>query len=289
MSREGLELARMARARSIPIVLSPICWYEPRAMASLEPGVAAKITSLSGWVVRSIVPGTPSWRLNLLRLTDLVLPNSPSEARQLQRLFGLDCRRIRVVPNGVLRSFASASPEIFCRRFGEFPFVLSTGRIEPRKNTLELICAARSLELPLVIAGVAPLGCERYEAQCRQAAASDTLWLGRLDHHDLLLASAYAAARVFALPSWFETPSLSALEAALAGCAVVITPYGSTRDYFGDQVEYARPNRPSEIRRALSNAWEDGPNPALAETILSRYLWPQVARMIAGAYDSVDS
>ena len=48
------------------------------------------------------------------------------------------------------------------------------------------------------------------------------------------LASAYAAARVFALPSWFETPGLAALEAGLAGCAVAITPYGSTRDYFGD-------------------------------------------------------
>jgi glycosyltransferase involved in cell wall biosynthesis len=289
MSREGLELARIARARAIPVVLSPICWYEPRAMASLEPDLAAKLTSLTGWLVRSIMPRTPSWRLKLLRLADLVLPNSPSEARQLERLFGLDSRRIRVVPNGVLQSFASASPEIFCRRFGQFPFVLSTGRIEPRKNTLGLIRTARALKLPLVIAGAAPIGCESYEAQCRQAAATDTLWLGRLDHHDPLLASAYAAARVFALPSWFETPSLSALEAALAGCAVVITPYGSTRDYFGDQVEYARPSRSGEISRALSRAWEDGPNPALAETILSRYLWPQVARMIAGAYDSVDS
>ncbi len=36
----------------------------------------------------------------------------------------------------------------------------------------------------------------------------------RLDHDDPLLASAYAAARVFALPSWFETPGLAALEAA---------------------------------------------------------------------------
>src|SRR5262245_27652669 len=44
MSREGLELARVARARAIPVVLSPICWYEPRAIATLEPGLAAKLT-----------------------------------------------------------------------------------------------------------------------------------------------------------------------------------------------------------------------------------------------------
>src|SRR5262249_4694787 len=119
--------ARIARARSVPVVLSPICWYEPRAMACLEPSLAAKFTSLAGWAVRSIMPGTPSWRLKLLRLADLVLPNSPSEARQLVRLWGLDGRRIRVVPNGVLRAFSCASPERYYCRFGELPFVLSTG------------------------------------------------------------------------------------------------------------------------------------------------------------------
>jgi glycosyltransferase involved in cell wall biosynthesis len=289
MSREGLELARVAKARGIPVVLSPICWYEPRAMASLEPELFRKVVGVSGWVVRSIAPFTPSWRLKLLRLADLVLPNSPSEAGLLKRLFGLDSRRIRVVPNGVHRWFGTASPEPFTSRFGEYPFVLSAGRIEPRKNTLALCKAARRLELPLVIAGEAPPGFEQYEARCRQAAEPGTVWLGRLDHHDPLLASAYAAARVFALPSWFETPGLAALEAAIAGCAVVITPFGSTRDYFGDRVQYARPHRSGEICRALSKAWEDGPDPELASWVEARYLWPGIARMIAGAYDSVDS
>ncbi len=80
---------------------------------------------------------------------------------------------------------------------------------------------------------------------------------------------------------------LAALEAALAGCAVVITPYGSTREYFGDLVEYARPGRPDEIARALKTCWEDGAHPGLANRVESRYLWPQVARMIAEAYEAV--
>jgi glycosyltransferase involved in cell wall biosynthesis len=121
----------------------------------------------------------------------------------------------------------------------------------------------------------------------RRAAADGTIWLGRLEHNDPLLESAYAAARVFALPSWFETPGLAALEAALAGCSVVITPFGSTREYFGDLVEYARPGRPGEIGRALAKCWEDGPHPDLARTVESRYLWPRVARMIAEVYDAV--
>jgi glycosyltransferase involved in cell wall biosynthesis len=287
MSREGLELARVARARGVPVVLSPICWYEPRAMAALEPDPIRKIASLAGWGLRTILPGTPSWRLKLFRMADVVLPNSMCEAAQLMRLFGLTKDRIRVVPNGVLPAIGSARPEEFFRRVGTDPFVLSVGRIEPRKNTLGLIQAARRLELPMVLAGEAPPGFEGYEAQCRRAAADGTIWLGRLEHNDPLLESAYAAARVFALPSWFETPGLAALEAALAGCSVVITPFGSTREYFGDLVEYARPGRPGEIGRALAKCWEDGPHPDLARTVESRYLWPRVARMIAEVYDAV--
>jgi glycosyltransferase involved in cell wall biosynthesis len=287
MSREGLELARVARARGIPVVLSPICWYEPRALAALEPDPIRKIAGLAGWGLRSVLPGIPSWRLKLLRMADVVLPNSRCEATQLMRLFGLSPERIRVVPNGVLPAIGAANPEEFFRRFGTFPFVLSVGRIEPRKNTLGLIQAAGRLELPLVLAGEAPPGFERYEAQCRRAAGARAIWLGRLEHDDPLLASAYAAARVFALPSWFETPGLAALEAALAGCSVVITPYGSTGEYFGDLVEYARPGRPGEIAQALEKCWEDGAHPDLANRVESRYLWPRVARMIAEVYDAV--
>ena len=155
------------------------------------------------------------------------------------------------MPNGVLPSVGSASPEFFFRRCGTFPFVLSVGRIEPRKNTLGLIQAAGRLELPLVIVGEAPPGFERYEVECRRAADDRAIWLGRLEHDDPLLASAYAAARVFALPSWFETPGLAALEAALAGCSVV---------------DHALRVDPGVLRRsrricAASPAWRDCAGP----------------------------
>ncbi len=52
MSREGLELARVARQRRVPVVLSPICWYEPRALAALEHGPLRKLASLAAWGLR---------------------------------------------------------------------------------------------------------------------------------------------------------------------------------------------------------------------------------------------
>jgi glycosyltransferase involved in cell wall biosynthesis len=287
MSREGLELARLARARSVPVVLSPICWYEPRALAALETNRARQAVGLAAWCLRHLTHRIPSWRRELLHLADAVLPNSRAEADQLARLFGVARERLHVVPNGVLPAFGTAPPEPFHERWGRDPFILSVGRIEPRKNTLGLVQAIRRLGLPLVAIGEAAPGYRGYAQKCRQAGEGLVAWLGRLDHHDPVLASAYAAARVFALPSWFETPGLSALEAALASCSVVITPYGSTRDYFGGLVSYARPDRPEEIRRSLKACWDNGPDPRLAPWVATHYLWPNVAQITAEVYDQV--
>jgi glycosyltransferase involved in cell wall biosynthesis len=287
MSREGLELARVAKARGVPVVLSPIVWYEPGALAALETRPVRRLAGLAGDYLRRAAPGIPSWRRELLLLADAVLPNSVSEAGQLVRLFGVPRQRIRVVPNGVLPSLGTASPELFRDRFDSGPFILFVGRIEPRKNPLGLIRTIREVDLPLVVIGDAPPGCERYWLDCRRAGGERVCWLGRLDHDDPLLGSAYAAARVFALPSWFETPGLAALEAALAGCSVVITPFGSTRDYFGELVEYARPDRAHEIEQALLKCWNSAADPRLARLVASRYLWPEVAQATAEVYDQV--
>ncbi|MDG3004058.1 glycosyltransferase family 4 protein [Paludisphaera mucosa] len=287
MSREGLELARAARARRVPIVVSPICWYEPRALWALEPTAARKLGAVGAWAMRRAFRGLPGWRRELLATADRVLPNSDEEADQLVRLFGVDRGRIRVVPNGVLPEFGWGSPRLFRERVGDFEFVLFVGRIEPRKNPLGVIRAARRLGLPLVVVGEAPPQHENYERQCRREGGDRVVWLEGLDHHDPLLTSTYAAARVFALCSWFETPGLAALEAALSGAAVVVTPHGSTRSYFGDRATYARPWKVDEIGEALSRAWREGPRPGLAAHVASNYLWDRVAKLTAEVYDQV--
>ncbi len=220
MSREGLELARVARQRRVPVVLSPICWYEPRALAALEQGPLRKLASLAAWGLRSVAPSLPSWRRELLELADLVLPNSRSEADQLIRLFGgsqrANPRRSQRGPAVGRVGFA-----------GVVSFPVGSGAVRAFRRADRTTQehsrpdqGSPRLGLPLVVIGEAPPGCEEYEQICRRAGMGRVTWLGRLDHHDPLLASAYAAARVFALPSWFETPGLAALEAGLAGCAI---------------------------------------------------------------------
>ncbi len=62
MSREGLELARVARARGLPVALSPICWYDPRSLAALAGGPIAAARDLTKWAVLRALPRWPTWR-----------------------------------------------------------------------------------------------------------------------------------------------------------------------------------------------------------------------------------
>jgi len=287
MSREGLQLAQVARARGVPVVLSPICWIEPRAMAALATDPVGRLANRAKWRLKAMVPRWPTWRRELLRAADAILPNSAAEGEQLVRWFGADPGRIRPVPNGVEERFAHADASAFRAAHGPGDFVLYVGRIEPRKNVLGLVEGVRLAGLPLVVLGDALPGSEGYAEVCRRAGRGFARWLPRVDHDDPILESAYAAARVLALPSWFETPGLVALEAALAGTAVVVTPHGCTREYFGGRVGYARPDRPSEIARAVAEAWSNGPDPGLSAHVGRHYPWSEVARRTAEAYEHV--
>jgi glycosyltransferase involved in cell wall biosynthesis len=287
MSREGLQLATVARAKGVPVVLSPICWIEPRAMAVLATDRLGKLANRAKWRLKALVPRYPTWRRDLLRAVDAILPNSVAEGEQLIRWFGAEPCKIRPVPNGVEERFARADASSFRKIHGPGDFVLYVGRIEPRKNVLGLVEGVKRAGLPLVVIGDALPGCEAYAADCKRASAGFARWLPRVDHDDPLLESAYAAARVLALPSWFETPGLVALEAALAGTAVVVTPHGCTREYFGDRVGYARPDRPGEIARAVAEAWSTGPDPGLSAHVGRNYPWSEVARLTAEAYEQV--
>jgi hypothetical protein len=85
---ECLTMARLARRLGPRIALSPISWYDPRVSWKLEPAWARKLRGVASWSARRLYPGFPSWRRELVRIADLLLPNSHAEAVQLERLLG---------------------------------------------------------------------------------------------------------------------------------------------------------------------------------------------------------
>jgi glycosyltransferase involved in cell wall biosynthesis len=158
-----------------------------------------------------------------------------------------------------------------------------------RKNPLDIIKACKDLNIPLVLIGAPTSGEEDYFCECQKMAQSSEKikMIGFLPHDSEELSSAYAAAKVFVLPSNFETPGLAALEAGLAGCNIVITRYGSTREYFRDHAWYVDPWSLKDLRVKIKDAYEQPKSSELKKLILDNYTWEKAAEKTLQAYQMV--
>jgi glycosyltransferase involved in cell wall biosynthesis len=217
-----------------------------------------------------------------LLLSDVLLPNSNAEREILIRDFGLQDKEFLIVPNAVAPSFEDASRDQFIQKYGVSDFVLCAARIEFRKNQLNLIKAVSGLNLRLVLIG----DCfePEYLAECKRAAGSNVIFIDYLPQSEL--ASAYKAAKVHALPSWFETPGLASLEAALAGCNIVSTDRGSAKEYFGDTAWYCNPDDTGSIRQAVLVAFQCERKIYLKDRISQNFTWEVAAEKTLQAYQT---
>ncbi len=277
-------LAREIRALGIPLIVSPIIFsnhsplFLKRALAL--NGVMKKVSG-GLWSDYGMTAEICSW-------TRKVLPNTQDEAELLHGGLGVPRSNITVIPNGVDERFAKADPSLFKKKYGLEGFVLNVGHIgHERKNVLKLIQALATINHPAVIIGRIIKG--KYGEACVQEAAKHKhiLLIDGLENDSDMLASAYAACDVFVLPSMFETPGIAALEAGLAGAKIVITPYGGTREYFGDMATYVEPGSVDSIRSAVIKVLDEKKTAGLSQHIIKEYLWQRVAEKTAAVYREV--
>lgn len=219
---EHLPLVEAAKRQRVPVVLSTISWFSLTSYWLEPKPIGRRLVACGRYLARAACPRLPSWRRRLYHAVDLLLPNSQAEAWQLIRHFDVPATKIHVVPNGANERFAEVDPTPFSRLIGQRGFVLCPGRIEPRKNQLGVLRALKGTEVPIVILGEPVPGHEAYLGECRLAAGENVRFIGRIDHDDPLLASAYAACGCLVLASWYETPGLVALEAGMSGIPLVL-------------------------------------------------------------------
>ncbi|GBC92460.1 GDP-mannose-dependent alpha-(1-6)-phosphatidylinositol monomannoside mannosyltransferase [bacterium HR15] len=281
-----------------PFVASPIFWdYTELLQAGLiikaifsQTDAHAVQRMLDAWRTRQMaLPQVPpldtSPLRRVLQLARVLMPNAQREHEALKRVFGVKEQHVVLVPNAIRpEQFLKANPAPFVERHGLRDFVLCAARIEPNKNQLMLIWALRETGLPLVLAGKE--GDSEYAALCRRWAGTKVHFVGELSPE--MLASAYAAARVHALPSWSETPGLVNLEAALVGCSLVVGNRGAEQEYLGEWAHVCDPGDVRSIHEAVRQAWDDT-DPARREArrqhVLHHYTWQQAAERTAYAYE----
>jgi glycosyltransferase involved in cell wall biosynthesis len=224
----------------------------------------------------------------VLELCDAVLPNAKTEEEKIKKDFEFkNTSKFHVVPNGV--DIHSNYVKSGCFTILGKPmedFVLCVGRVEDRKNQLALIMALKGTGLKLVLIGATTTKSKsNYYNLCKKEADDDVIFLDWMNRESL--ASAYHAAKVHALPSWYETPGLVNLEAGLAGCNVVATDKGSTKEYLRDYAWYCDPAKTTSIRRAVLDAFSAKKNPELSKFILTNFSWEQAAEKTLRVYERV--
>ncbi len=165
----------------------------------------------------------------------------------------------QVIPNGrEVSAFASGE---------KLPFVFSAGRLwDEAKNIRALAEAARDLSWPVLVAGeTAPpapnsggaglesgstrIACSPLAPPELGAGGAAPYFLGPL--LPVQVATYLAQAAVYALPARYEPFGLSALEAGLSGCALVLGDIPSLREVWGEAALFVPPDDTDALRAAL--------------------------------------
>lgn len=275
-----------ARAVGKPIVVNPIYWNSDRFYAEGLPAAdppSGENAELEQHLRDALRSAERAAQRVIFRHAAVLIAMSQGEADLLARDFDVARERICVATDGIDPQFARGTSDAFVNKYGVRDFVLCAARIEIRKNQWNLIRALRDEPVTVVLAGetLAP----GYRALCKQAAQGGrvrVLFVDALGPD--MLASAYAAARVHVLASWFDCAPFSPLEAAAAGCAIAMSTESGARNYFRDDAHYFDPANLDEMRKAVKNALDAPPNPALRERLLRECTWERCAEQTIAAY-----
>jgi len=210
--------------------------------------VTAHSCVLSWWeaVNRTALPQT--WHRyrdevrEALVAADLITAPSAAMLGALKKHYGLELHRATVVFNGI-------TAENFHQQQKE-PFILTAGRLwDQAKNVQALRTIGSRLRWPVCLAGAF------HDAKEDDPETSNCRFLGPLPAESL--ADWYSRAAIYALPARYEPFGLSALEAAVSGCALVLGDIPSLRELWDGAAVFVPPEEPDRLLNALDQLIDD--------------------------------
>jgi glycosyltransferase involved in cell wall biosynthesis len=274
-------IVEAASEQGLPVVLSPLVSPAWCRSAGWRARLAERVTGrLTTWDVQTSYAQTR----RALQLAQCVIALGEAERDAIVAAFQVDAARIRILPNGISAHFFTADAALFQYETGiAGPFVLMVGAISPYKNQLGLVKALTDCDVPIVIIG-RPL---RHDIDYLQRLLQlpHVTWLGQLQHGHPLLASAYAAAAVLALPSQGEVFPLTVLEALAAGTPVVMTTESALQlPDAGFALKKVRWDDGAGQRRAILGLLAERPLRADVSALVRQFTWEKVAAKIADCY-----
>lgn len=216
------------------------------------------------------------------RLADALIANTGWEAHLLQVMYGADPKKIHIVPNGVEDVFFQ-KVESGKRKAERNDWLVCVASITERKRVLEMAEAASRAGTPLCLIGKPYSESDPYYrrfVEVVRASQGIVKFEGEISNR-AEMAEIYLSAHGFVLLSAMETRSLSAEEAAAAGCPLLLSDLPWARSTFGDTARYcpiAGPQETSLHMRRFYDSRATLPIPARPAT------WRDVAERLREIY-----
>ncbi|MFP4597927.1 MAG: glycosyltransferase family 4 protein [Persicimonas sp.] len=194
-------------------------------------------------------PAGPEWERyrevvgRSLKASDMVVAPSATMLQALQRHYG-PFEQTRVIYNG-------RSPQMFPPG-NKQPVVLTAGRLwDEAKNVRAVVEASRQIDWEVAVAG------STTHPDGGSVELDGVRALGRLEQHELV--EWYARSSIYVLPARYEPFGLTALEAALAGNALVLGDIATLREIWGDCALFVDPDDSDRLAEVLEELINDAP------------------------------
>ena len=177
--------------------------------------------------------------------------------KEISSRYKVDSKNITVIYNGADRqrfySGGDGVQVIEDKGLRSGGYILTVGRLEPRKNHISLINAYAQLDtdIPLVIIGQHHFGCQQIETRISELGlTSRVLLLDSIPDADL--ASFYRHAKFFVYPTWAEGFGMPVIEAMASGIPVITSNTTSLPEIAGNAALLISPEDVPSLRDAMS-------------------------------------
>jgi len=229
-----------------------------------------------------------------VRRSARVIVDAQTTREDLQRLLGVDPRRVDVVALGLGARQVPPAPAALVRSMlaaGERPVALSVAALRPHKNLVQLIDAIALIPVDrrpvLAIVGYPT----DHEADLRRKIAAlglheDVRVLGWVDA--TTLEGLYAISAAFVFPSLYEGFGLPVLEAMARDVPVACSGRGSLREVAGNAALTFDPHSSTQIAAAIERLLTGGPDVERLRRAgreqAARFTWAATARGTVASY-----
>lgn len=219
-------------------------------------------------------------------LADMIIVRSNAARKIIIDEYDVDPKKVHTIKVGVKSAYSnSVKPNTFSDAYGIENFGLWVGKIVEHKRHLETLKMLQHVDTDLVLLG--GYQDKNYLQECRQSSNKRTHFLGQIKPGSEMLRAAYRDCD-FYLELGDDYPGISAVEAFVCGCPLILKEHPWSREYFGDIPTYVSGNDAAELEDAILKLKADSnARRSIDGKVIRPFIQPTPTSELKGAIETV--